>query len=63
MQITLFTKLFLIFVLYLISDLSIKKHILKKAVRRANKAKILKNLNKFTPIILANYQIYLNITK
>ena len=39
MNIPFFAKLFLIFIFYCISDLSIKKHILKNALHRAARAK------------------------
>jgi len=39
MQISFFTKVVLFLALYCISDLSIKKNILKKVMIRANRAK------------------------
>jgi len=39
MQISIFAKAVFFLTLYTISDLSIKNHLLKKTIRRANKAK------------------------
>ncbi len=39
MQISIFAKAIFFLTLYAISDLSIKNHILKKAIRKANKAR------------------------
>ena len=39
MQIPILAKLILLLALYCISDLSIKRNILRKAVRRANRAR------------------------